>query len=177
MTSTLTQPRIKSVNRKVRSLRQITPTYYEVVGDTGNVYHVDTFFGECSCKAGQHGHDCYHQRAVREYQQSQLDQVVDIQKNTTLGQVVATAKDFGFAPIIESIERREITIITTVKLLRFGRAIASLEFNKTWGSVDCKVGDQSRYFRGSALSQPVLESLNWVLDVESKAARLSIFGV
>ena len=65
--STIARPILKKQPRKVQSLNQVSKHYYEVVGETGNVYSYDALMDCCNCKAGQNGMDCYHAKAVRDH--------------------------------------------------------------------------------------------------------------
>ena len=68
MSTTIAQPILKKQQaRKVQSLNQVSKHYYEVVGETGNVYGYDALMDCCNCKAGQNGIDCYHAKAVRDH--------------------------------------------------------------------------------------------------------------
>ena len=66
MSLTVARPVKKVQTRKVISINQVSNSYYEVVGDTGNVYNYDAMFDCCNCPAGVNGKDCYHAKAVRE---------------------------------------------------------------------------------------------------------------
>ncbi|MFM6008615.1 MAG: hypothetical protein ACKPA7_32340, partial [Sphaerospermopsis kisseleviana] len=56
-----------TIARQVKSIKEISKTYYEVTGDTGNVYFYDAWTDSCNCLAGQHGKDCYHAANVRQF--------------------------------------------------------------------------------------------------------------
>ncbi|MFM6152753.1 MAG: hypothetical protein ACKPE3_07080 [Sphaerospermopsis kisseleviana] len=58
MTSTITRQ---------ATIKKIANTYYEVIGDTGSIYHYDAWTDSCNCLAGQHGKDCYHAANVRQF--------------------------------------------------------------------------------------------------------------
>lgn len=66
MSTTIAQPILKKQARKVQSLNQVSKHYYQVVGETGNLYHYDSLMDCCNCKAGQNNMDCYHAKAVRD---------------------------------------------------------------------------------------------------------------
>ena len=67
MSTTIAQPILKKQARKVQSLNQVSKHYYQVVGETGNLYQYDSLMDCCNCKAGQNGIDCYHAKAVRDH--------------------------------------------------------------------------------------------------------------
>ena len=66
MSTTIARPVLKKQPRKVQSLNQVSKHYYEVIGDTGNVYSYDALMDCCNCAAGQNNMDCYHAKAVRD---------------------------------------------------------------------------------------------------------------
>lgn len=66
MSLTVARPVKKVQARKVQSISQVSKTYYEVVGDTGNVYNYDALYDCCNCPAGVNNRDCYHAKAVRD---------------------------------------------------------------------------------------------------------------
>ena len=79
--------------------------------------------------------------------------------------------------MIEKVDHKSSTV--TVKLLRFGRAIAFLEINKLMSSVEARFADSSkfRYCRWGINNAPLIEALNRLIDEECSDARLSIFGL
>jgi hypothetical protein len=108
MTTTIARPILKKQARKVQSLNQVSKHYYEVVGDTGNLYQYDSLMDCCNCKAGQNGMDCYHAKAVRDHIEyeilSKTEYLVGI-PTTDIGGMIRdlglTAKFKGLAIICE----------------------------------------------------------------------------
>ncbi len=109
MSTTIARPVLKKQARKVQSLNQVSKHYYEVVGDTGNLYQYDSLMDCCNCKAGQNGIDCYHAKAVRDHIEyetlSKTEYLVGI-PTTDIGGMIhdlgLTAKFKGLTTICET---------------------------------------------------------------------------
>ncbi|MFM7372709.1 MAG: hypothetical protein ACKO2Z_33995, partial [Sphaerospermopsis kisseleviana] len=135
MTSTITRQ---------ATIKKISNTYYEVVGDTGNVYHYDAWTDSCNCLAGQHGKDCYHAANVRQFIAAEKEHQQMMEKEYSFSikgsDIKELALDLGlkaeFTPGITDFEgdRPEINAIIAGKRVYFthlGEELATILFNYT----------------------------------------------
>lgn len=187
----------RSQDRRVVSINKISATYFEVLGETGNVYQYDSWTDTCNCKAGQRGSYCYHQRCcqeliAKEQETAKLqaeairEQVQEFELNqnfvstptykATGMEIVADLRDAGFGVQYIGIIGRAYTL----EVFSCGDKVATLKFpinHKEQLGIMFIYSDSKKIVLDIYHNtNPLMSSLQSIFDRQVCEAREALFG-
>ena len=173
--------------RQVKSIRKVTETYYEVVGDTGNTYYYDAWADSCNCQAGQHGKDCYHAQEARKFiaAEKEHQQMMEKEYSHSIrgADIQKLARDLGleteFTPGITDFDgdKPGINAVISGKRIVFshmGELLATILFNYPEYTVLHEANGRLHSESNTTIDQ-LRTDLTRMLNYKFKKARESLF--
>lgn len=180
MSLTVARPTVKV--RKVQSINQVSRSYYEVVGSTGNVYSYDAWADSCNCPAGQNNRDCYHAQAVREQIEYETLAKTEYLKGVSGSDIGALIRDMGltadFVPGINTLSISKLRQGSLIKICHMKQELAEILFcysDFTVYSAETGKTHNHSIFRVVKPLELVRKQLDNLLKLKFKNARESLF--